>query len=82
MFAADTTVLVEDRRSHLLVVAVGQGPVLLGGMEQQAQHVEGEAVLLETPSFIGADEDAALKLRICQHHDLREGESQGVMSDC
>lgn len=58
-------------RSHLLVVTVGQGPVLLCGVEQEAQDVEGEAVLLVTGSLIRADEHAALELRICQHHNLR-----------
>ena len=32
--------------SHLLVVAVGQDPVLLLGVEEQAEDVEAEAVLL------------------------------------
>lgn len=57
-------------------MAVSQSPVLLCGVEQKAQDEEGEAELLEAGSFVGTDEDAALELRIGQHHNLRKEGSQ------
>lgn len=41
--------------SNLLVVAVGQNPVLLLGVEEQAEDVEIQSILLVGGSFIRAD---------------------------
>lgn len=58
--------------SHLLVMAVGQDPVLLLGVEEEAEDVEAEAVLLVVGPLVGADQQAALHLRVGQQHDLME----------
>lgn len=73
----DETTSRREAQSHLLVVTVGQGPVLLGGVEQQAQDEERQAELLVAGSLVCADEHAALKLRVCQHHDLKRGRTGG-----
>ena len=52
-------------------MAVGQNPVLLLGVEEQAQDVEAQSVFLVRGSFIRADQKAALYLRISQQHDLK-----------
>ena len=58
--------------SYLLVMAVGKDPVLLLGVEEKAEDVEAEAVLLIGGSLIGADQQAAFHLRVSQKHDLNE----------
>lgn len=55
---------------HLLVQAVGQHPVLLLGMEEQALDVEREPVFLVSGPFVRADQDTALHFRITEKHDL------------
>lgn len=50
--------------SHLLVMAVGEDPVLLLRVEEKAEDVEIQPVLLVGGSFIRADQKAALYLRI------------------
>lgn len=59
-----------------MVVTVGQGPILFSGVEQKAEDVERKAVLLVTGALVRADEHAALKLWISQHHDLRRDSMQ------
>lgn len=61
---------------NLLVVAVGQDPVLLLRVEEQAEDVEVQTVLLVGGAFVGADQQAALHLRIGQQHDLDPGRRQ------
>lgn len=52
--------------SDLLLVAVGQDPVLLLRVKQQAQDVEVEPIFLIGATFIWADQQTALHLGICQ----------------
>lgn len=40
-------------------------------MEEQAQDVEANGMLLEARPFIRADEEGALDLRVAQYHDLK-----------
>lgn len=53
-------------------MTVGQSPILLWRVKKQTQYVETETVFLVTGPFIGADEDAAFELRVCQHHYLSQ----------
>ena len=64
--------------SHLLVVAEGEDPVFLLGVEEQAEDVEVEAVLLVRGPLVRADEQTVLHLRVSQQHDLshRGGERE------
>lgn len=56
--------------AYLLIQTVGQDPLLLLGVEEQALDVEVQTVLLIGSPFIRADEDAALNLWITKKHDL------------
>lgn len=51
-------------------MAIGENPILLLGMEEQAEHIEAEAVFLIRGAFICADQQTVLHLRVCQQHDL------------
>lgn len=51
-------------------MAVGENPILLLRMEKQAEHIEAKAVFLIRGSFIRADQQTVLHLRVCQQHDL------------
>lgn len=53
-------------------MAVGENPILLLGMEKQAEHIEAEAVFLIRGTFICADQQTVLHLRVCQQHDLNQ----------
>lgn len=53
-------------------MAVGQGPVFLGWVEEQAQDIEVEAIFLIAGPFIRADENTAFKLWVSQHHYLTQ----------
>jgi hypothetical protein len=57
-------------------MAVGKDPVLLLGVEEKAEDVEAEAVLLIGGSLIGADQQAAFHLRVSQKHDLNESRTE------
>lgn len=59
-----------ERVTYLLIVAIGENPILLLGMEEQAEHIEAEAVFLIRGAFICADQQTVLHLRVCQQHDL------------
>lgn len=50
--------------SNLLLVAVGQNPVLLFGVEEKAEDVKVQSILLVRGSFVGANQQAALHLRV------------------
>jgi len=56
--------------AHLLIQTVGQDPLLLLGVEEQALDIEVQTVLLVGSPFIRADEDATLNLWITKQHDL------------
>lgn len=57
-------------------MAVRQDPVLLLGVEEKAQDVKVEPVLLVRGPLIGADQQAALHLRVRQQHNLRDNTSE------
>ncbi|TNN77826.1 hypothetical protein EYF80_011883 [Liparis tanakae] len=57
----------------------GQNPVFLFGVEKQAEDVEAQPVLLVGGSFIGADQETALHLRIRQQHYLKTTPKPSVL---
>lgn len=56
--------------AYLLLVAVGEYPVLLLRMEKEAEDIEAEAVFLIGGALIRADQQTVLHLRVGQQHDL------------
>lgn len=66
-----TRVIVDSLRSYLAVVTVRQYPVLLCGMEEQAQYIEVNGMLLKACPFIWTDENSALYLWVAKHHYLK-----------
>lgn len=61
---------------YLLVVAVGQDPVLLLRVEEEAEDVERQAVSLIGRPLVQANEQAAFHLRVREQHDLRGDEKR------
>lgn len=59
-----------ERVAYLLIMAVGKNPILLLGMEKQAEYIEAKAVFLICGAFIRADQQTVLHLWVCQQHDL------------
>ena len=60
---------------YLLIVAVGQDPVLLLGVKEQAEDVEAQAVSAVGRPLVGTNEQTALHLGVSQQHDLRRHET-------
>lgn len=58
-------------RSYLAVVTVRQYPVLLRRVEEQAQDMEANGMLLKACPFIWADENSALYLWVAKYHYLK-----------
>lgn len=52
-------------------MTVGQYPVLLCRVEEQAQDVEVNGMLLKARPFIWTDENSALYLWVAKHHYLK-----------
>lgn len=61
--------------AYLLVMAIGEYPVFLLGVEKKAEDVEAEAVLLIGGALICADQQTVLHLRVRQQHDLEQSVS-------
>lgn len=61
-------------KSYLAVVTVRQDPVLLRQVEEQAQDMEVNGMLLKGCPFIWTDENSALYLWVAKDHYLKETE--------
>lgn len=57
--------------THLAVMTVSKYPVLLRRVEEQAQDVEVNGMLLKARSFIWTDENGALYFWVTKHHYLK-----------
>lgn len=72
---------VNSLRSYLAVVTVRQYPVLLCRVEEQAQDMEVNGMLLKACPFIWTDENSALYLWVAKYHYLKyreQGEGYGI----
>lgn len=64
-------VLAEHKsNTNLLILTVGQNPVLLLRVKEHAMDVEVQPVFLIGSSFVRTDQQAALNLRIRKQHNL------------
>lgn len=52
-------------------MTVSQYPVLICGVEEEAQDVEVNGILLKASPFIWTDENSALYLWVAKHHYLK-----------
>lgn len=56
--------------THLLILTIGENPVLLLGVEEHAVDIEVQPIFLISGSFIRTDQQTALNLRVSKQHNL------------
>lgn len=70
-FIPTLSFIVDSLRRYLAVMTIGEYPVLLRGMEEQAQDVEVNGMLFKARPFIWTDENSALYFWVTKHHYLK-----------